>query len=174
MVILLMFFQTETYGTFTSIIFVFVSLVPYRLIEIERRRNSSLLGRTVGGPAEKLTIGINSQGQIFNNGLFGPRFTRKHLKMFLSRNISVTVGRRGNCVEAIFLNNHLTLFITFSLPPAGERKFLTTLQYIFSYSVIHLGFVFKSPPQYSLDYLYQIQLSPKEHHTAGPFPCKRR
>ena len=171
-----MFFQTETYGKFTSTIFVFVSLVPYRLIEIERRRNSSLLGRTVGGPAEKLTIGINSQGQIFNNGLFGPRFTRKHLKMFLSRNISVTVGRRGNCVEAIFLNNHLTLFnlLHSPSPPAGERKFLTTLQYIFSYSVIHLGFVFKSPPQYSLDYLYQIQLSPKEHHTAGPFPCKRR
>ena len=171
-----MFFQTETYGKFTSTIFVFVSLVPYRLIEIERRRNSSLLGRTVGGPAEKLTIGINSQGQIFNNGLFGPRFTRKHLKMFLSRNISVTVGRRGNCVEAIFLNNHLTLFnlLPSSPPPPGERKFLTTLQYIFSYSVIHLGFVFKSPPQYSLDYLYQIQLSPKEHHTAGPFPCKRR
>lgn len=170
-----MFFQTETYGKFTSTIFVFVSLVPYRLIEIERRRNSSLLGRTVGGPAEKLTIGINSQGQIFNNGLFGPRLTRKHLKMFLSRNISVTVGRRGNCVEAIFLNNHLTLFnLLPSPPPPGERKFLTTLQYIFSYSVIHLGFVFKSPPQYSLDYLYQIQLSPKEHHTAGPFPCKRR
>ena len=77
MVILLMFFQTETYGTFTSIIFVFVSLVPYRLIEIERRRNSSLLGITVVGPAEKLTIGMNTQGQIFNNGLFSPRFTKK-------------------------------------------------------------------------------------------------
>ena len=60
-------------------------------------------------------------------------------------------------------------------PHVGRAvKFLTTLQYIFSYSVIHLSFVFKSPPQYSLDYLYQIQLSPKEHHTAGPFPCKRR
>lgn len=103
--------------------------------------------------------------------------------MFLSRNISVTVGRRGNCVEVILLNNHLTLFNLLTSPPPplppppphpGGRKFLTTLQYIFSYSVIHLGFVFKSPPQYSLDYLYQIQLSPKEHHTAGPFPCKRR
>ena len=77
MVILLMFFQTETYGTFTSIIFVFVSLVHHRLIEIERRRNSSLLGITVVGPAKKLTIGINTQGQIFNNGLFSPRFTKK-------------------------------------------------------------------------------------------------
>ena len=52
------FFQTETYGKFTSIIFVFVSLVPHRLIEIECRRNSSLLLITVVGPAEKLTIGI--------------------------------------------------------------------------------------------------------------------
>lgn len=130
-----MFFQTETYGKFTSTIFVFVSLVPYRLIEIERRRNSSLLGTTVGGPAEKLTIGINSQGQIFNNGLFGPRFTRKHLKMFLSRNISVTVGRRGNCVEAIFLNNHLTLFNLLPspspLPPRGAEIFNYTTIYLF-------------------------------------------
>ena len=130
-----MFFQTETYGKFTSTIFVFVSLVPYRLIEIERRRNSSLLGRTVGGPAEKLTIGINSQGQIFTNGLFGPRFTRKHLKMFLSRNISVTVGRRGNCVEAIFLNNHLTLFNLLPSPPPpsprGAEIFNYTTRYLF-------------------------------------------
>lgn len=129
-----MFFQTETYGKFTSTIFVFVSPVPYRLIEIERRRNSSLLGRTVGGPAEKLTIGINSQGQIFNNGLFGPRFTRKHLKMFLSRNISVTVGRRGNCVEAIFLNNHLTLFNLLPSPPPpppGAEIFNYTTIYLF-------------------------------------------
>lgn len=41
------FFQTETYGKFTSITFVCVSLVPYRLMEIERRRNSSLMGITV-------------------------------------------------------------------------------------------------------------------------------
>ena len=130
------FFQTETYGKFTSTIFVFVSLVPYRLIEIERRRNSSLLGITVVGPAEKLTIGINSQGQIFNNGLFGPRFTRKHLKVFLSRNISVTVGRRGNCVEAIFLNNHLTLFnfkyyLLLPPPPRGAEIFNYTTIYHF-------------------------------------------
>lgn len=71
------FFQTETYGNFTSIIFVFVSLVPYRLIEIEHSRNSSLLGITVVGPAGKLTIGINTQGQMFNDGLFSPRFTKK-------------------------------------------------------------------------------------------------
>ena len=71
------FFHTETYGKFTSIIFVFVSLVPYRLIAIERRGNSSLLGITVVGPAEKLTIGINRQGQMFNDGLFSPRFTKK-------------------------------------------------------------------------------------------------
>lgn len=128
-----MFFQTETYGKFTSTIFVFVSLVPYRLIEIERRRNSSLLGRTVSGPAEKLTIGINSQGQIFNNGLFGPRFTRKRLKMFLSRNISVTVGRRGNCVEAVFLNNHLTLFNLLPSPPPPPRG-----AEIFNYTTIYL------------------------------------
>lgn len=129
-----MFFQTETYGKFTSTIFVFVSLVPYRLIEIERRRNSSLLGRTVSGPAEKLTIGINSQGQIFTNGLFGPRFTRKHLKMFLSRNISVTVGRRGNCVEAIFLNNHLTLFNLLPSPPPPPPRGAE----IFNYTTIYL------------------------------------
>ena len=71
------FFQTETYGEFYVYYFVFVSLVPYRLIEIERRRNSSLLGINVVGPAEKLTIGINTQAQIFNNGLFSPRFTKK-------------------------------------------------------------------------------------------------
>ena len=71
------FFQTETYGKFTSIIFVFVSLVPFRLIEIERRRNSSLLGITVVEPSEKLIIGINTQAQIFNDGLFSPRFTKK-------------------------------------------------------------------------------------------------
>lgn len=71
------FFQTETYGNFTSIIFVFVSLVPYRLIEIEHSRNSSLLGITVVGPVGKLTIGINTQGQMFNDGLFSPRFTKK-------------------------------------------------------------------------------------------------
>ena len=134
------FFQTETYGKFTSTIFVFVSLVPYRLIEIERRRNSSLLGITVVGPAEKLTIGINSQGQIFNNGLFGPRFTRKHLKVFLSRNISVTVGRRGNCVEAIFLNNHLTLFNLLPSPPpppppgAEIFNYTTIYHFLLSYT----------------------------------------
>ena len=71
------FFQTETYGKFTSIIFAFVSLVPYRLIETEHSRNSSLLGITVIGPAGKLTIGINTQGQMFNDGLFSPRFTKK-------------------------------------------------------------------------------------------------
>lgn len=129
------FFQTETYGKFTSIIFVFVSLVPHRLIERERRRNSSLLGITVVEPAEKLTSGINTQGQIFNNGLFGPRFTRKHLKMFLSRNISVTVGRRGNCVEVIFLNNHLTLFNLLPSPPPppppGAEIFNYTTIYLF-------------------------------------------
>ena len=130
------FFQTETYGKFTSIIFVFVSLVPHRLIERECRRNSSLLGITVVEPAEKLTSGINTQGQIFNNGLFGPRFTRKHLKMFLSRNISVTVGRRGNCVEVIFLNNHLTLFNLLPSPPPqppprGAEIFNYTAIYLF-------------------------------------------
>ena len=133
---LLNFFQTETYGKFTSTIFVFVSLVPYRLIEIERRRNSSLFGITVVGPAEKLTIGINSQGQIFNNGLFGPRFTRKHLKMFLSRNISVTVGRRGNCVEVIFLNNHLTLFNLLPSPPPPPPPRGAE---IFNYTTIYLS-----------------------------------
>ena len=47
------------------------------LIEIEHRRNSSLLGITVVGP-EKVTIERNTRGPLFDDSLFSPRFTKKN------------------------------------------------------------------------------------------------